>query len=78
MNDYLPQGSTELFVCHLLVVFLLAPEIGDDFRVDDTEDTLLAVLPLDDAVLAHPLAVLEKVSNELPQMVALVCCDREE
>ena len=48
----LPEGAAEFLVVHGRAVFLLAPHGGDLVRLDDAEDSLGTVLPLDQPRIA--------------------------
>ena len=73
---YAPHCAAELFIRHLRVVLLSAPHVGDGFRVDESEDSGLPILPSDE--LRAVRFGLEKVADELPKMVALHRCITKE
>lgn len=62
----LPEGAAELVVVHGGAVLALAPEGGDAVGVDDLEDALLAVHPVDGGRVE--LRLQQQLLDELPQV----------
>ena len=69
----LPEGAAEFLVVHGGAVFLGAPHVCHLVRLDDAEDPLGAVLPLDQ--LRAVSRVVQQVEQELPQVVTLGYCN---
>lgn len=61
-----PQGTTHRLVVHVRLVLVQSPETRHGLRVDQLEDALVAVRPLDKSRAVF--AVLQKFQQELPQV----------
>ena len=62
----LPERAAQLVVVHGGPVLALAPERGHAVRVDDLEDALLAVQPVDGGGVE--LRLQQQLLDELPQV----------
>lgn len=63
---YAPEGPAHGFVVHVRLVFVQPPEAGDSFGVNQLEDTLLSMGPLNVAGAIIP--VLQQLKQELPEV----------
>lgn len=61
-----PQRPAHRLVVHVRFVLVHAPQLGHGLRVDQLEDALLPVGPLDEP--GAVLAVLQQLEQELPQV----------
>lgn len=64
----IPHGAAQLLVSHAAVLLLLAPHLRHGLGLEELEDPLPAVLPLQQTVVL--LGVDEDVPDELPQVSA--------
>ena len=69
----LPEGAAEFLVVHGGAVFLGPPHVRHLVGLDDAEDSLGAVLPLDQLRVTG--RVVQQVEQELPQVVTLGYCN---
>ena len=63
---YSPEGPAHGLVVHVGLVFVQAPESGDGLGVDQLEDALLPVGPLD--ISGTRLLVLQQLEQKFPQV----------
>lgn len=69
---YSPHGAAEFFICHTGVLLLLAPHLSHGLRLEELEDTLVAVLPLHQTLVLF--RVNQDIPDEFPQVSATRCC----
>ena len=62
--DGSPECPSHGLIVHVWLVLVFAPQLGDGLRVDQFEDALLPLRPLD--VPGTRVLVLEEVQQELP------------
>ncbi|RUS72172.1 hypothetical protein EGW08_020067, partial [Elysia chlorotica] len=62
-----PEGAAHRLVVHVWLVLVLAPEPRHGLAVDELEDALVAVGPLD--VVRAGVSALEQLQEELPQVL---------
>lgn len=67
-----PHGTAEFLVGHAAVLLLLTPHLSHRLRLEELEDALATVLPLQQTLV--PLWVDEDVPDEFPQVSASRCC----
>ena len=70
----LPECAAEFLIVHGWAVFLGAPHSGDLVRLDNAEDSLGSILPLDQPWIV--IRVVQQFEQELPQVVALGYCNQ--
>lgn len=63
-----PHGTTEFLIGHAAVLLLLTPHLSHCLWLEELEDALTTVLPLQEALV--PLWVDEDVPDEFPQVSA--------
>lgn len=64
--DGSPEGPSHRLVVHVWLVLVFAPQLRNGFGVDQFENALLPVGPLD--VPGTGALVLEQLQQELPQV----------
>lgn len=68
-NLSIPEGSAHGLIVHVRLVLVFAPEFGHGLRVDQLEDALLPLCPLN--VFGAGVPILQKVQQKLPQVGAV-------
>lgn len=66
-----PQRSAHGLVVHVGLVLVLAPQFGHGLGVDQLEDALLPLHPLD--VPGAGVLILQQLQQELPQVGGVTC-----